>query len=64
MNNKKTIGERVDKVVDKVSEKVERAKDNMVVVKEDVADFAHGISKGVKKTVNDSGSAVSDLFHK
>ena len=51
MGNKETIGQRVDKVVNKVSENVEKAKSKIATAKEDAADIAHKISNSVKKAV-------------
>ena len=64
MSDKKTVGERVDKALDKVSKNVDRAKGKIGRAKEDVSDAAHDISKSVKRAVEDSGDAVSKLTHK
>ena len=53
MGDNETIGQRVDKVVSKVSENVEKAKGKIAIAKEDAADIAHDISKSVKKAVKD-----------
>ncbi|OGS27477.1 MAG: hypothetical protein A2297_02780 [Elusimicrobia bacterium RIFOXYB2_FULL_48_7] len=64
MNDKKTIGERIDKVVNEVSEKAGMAKDKIAAAKENVIGIAQDISKSVKKAANDSSAVVSDLTHK
>ncbi|MFA6448989.1 MAG: hypothetical protein WCX65_05970 [bacterium] len=61
MSSKKTIGNRVDQVVDEVSENVDKAKSKIALAKKEVEDIAHNISKSAKKAVDDSGDAVSDL---
>lgn len=63
MSDKKTVGERVDKVVDKVSKKVDDGKDNVAKAKKDISDAARDIKKSVKKAVEDTGDAVADLIH-
>ena len=62
MRDKRTVGERVDDVVDKVSKDVEKAKGKIATAKGEVSDIAHDISKSVKKAVHDSGDAVSELM--
>lgn len=61
MSDKQTIGDRIDKNLDKRDKKTigERVDE----VKEDVADTAHDIKKIVKKAVEDTGDAVADLIH-
>ena len=61
MHDKKTIGERIDEVAGKMSEKVELAKDKIAAAKESAADIAHDLSKSVQKAVDDSKAIVSDL---
>jgi len=61
MSDKKTIGERIDKVLDKGDKKT--AGEHVDEVKEDVADAAHKIKKSVKRAVEDTGDAVADLLH-
>ncbi|MCB4791897.1 MAG: hypothetical protein LHV68_08415 [Elusimicrobia bacterium] len=61
MDEKKTIGERVDKVVEAVKEKVEIVNDKIATTKENVVDIANDLSKSVKKAVNVSGAVVSEL---
>jgi hypothetical protein len=63
MSDNKTIGERIDEVAGKMSEKVEIAKDKIAKAKENAADIAHCISKTVKKAAADSSEAVSDMIH-
>ena len=64
MKKKKTIGERIDAVVWKASDKVETARGKIVTAKKEAAGIAHDISKSVKKAVGDTGAAVSNLLHK
>ena len=64
MSGKKTIGDRIDKVVDKVSGKAGRAKEKIAAAGKDFAGIARDISKSAKKAAVDSGSAVSGLVHK
>ena len=61
MGTKKTIGERIDAVVGEVSGKVEIAKDKISAAKDSAVGIAHDISKSVKKAVDDSSSAISEL---
>ena len=61
---RKTIGNRVDKVVGQMSKKVETTKDKIFTAKDGVSEIAHDISASVKKAVHDSSDVVSDLVHK
>jgi len=77
MSDKKTIGERIDKVFEKkdkktIGEHVDEVLDNkdkktigehVDEVKNDVEVAARDIKKSVKKAVEDSGDAVADLIH-
>ena len=53
MSDNETIGQRVDKVVSKVSKNVEKAKGKIATAKEDASAIAHDISKSMKKAVKD-----------
>ena len=61
MSDKKTIGERIDKVLDKSDKKT--VGEHVDKVKDDVDDAAHKIKKSVKKAIEDTGDAVADLIH-
>ncbi len=63
-SEKEPIGKRFDKAVNETGKKVGKGKDKIVGVKEDIADATHDIGKSVKKTVHDSGDAVSGVFRK
>ena len=57
MNDNKSIGKKVDEVVEKAKEKIAGAKG-------DASTIARDISKGVKRAVEDTGDAITDLINK
>lgn len=64
MVDEKSIGERVDEVVSKVSDKVDQAKAKLATAKVDVAGIARDLAKGVKRAAEDAGDTVKDLINK
>ena len=71
MNDGKSIGKKVDEVVEKVKEKaaevkgkVKEAKEKIAGAKGDASTMARDISKGVKRAVEDTGDAITDLLNK
>lgn len=64
MNDEKSIGNKVDEVVEKVKDKVEKAKGKIAGAKGDASIIARDISKGVKRAVEDAGDAITDLINR
>jgi len=57
MNDEKSIGKKVDEVVEKAKAKIAAAHG-------DAKTIARDISKGVKRAVEDTGDAITDLINK